>query len=602
MFSADISAACSELASSSYQASSVSAVHSPTKRKMKAEIGKLRTRLHRMKKKVKAATSVQISKSAKQAKVERIVSELQQYLPKSTVDFIRGQIVRSQRMKTGARWTISDKMLALSIFYHSRKAYKIIGKLFAMPSKRTLQRALQKSNIAPGFTDSLFSALKMKVNAMSELDKQCVLVFDEMSLKTGLTYNAQTDSIEGFENLGSVGTTKYVANHALAFMVRGLASKWKQPVGYFLTSGTVTPVVLKTIVRNCICKLADIGLNVRVIVCDQGSNNRSMIKSLNVTPESPFFANDGNKIFVMFDPPHLIKNIRNNFRKHGFLWDEEWILWSYVQDFYEFDKTNPVKMAPKLTPKHVYLPAFTAMRVKYATQIMSHTVAAAISTLSTLGHLPASASKTAKFIDKFDKLFNAFNSISLTSSQPFRHALSNTSQHLDFLQNSLTFLNSVSKPDGKSVPCLEGWKTSVNALTQLWSELHMHGFKFLLTSRLNQDCVENMFSVIRGKGGNRDNPDPQQFRAAFRQVVVDQLLKPSDFGNCQDDLDSILLSLNHMATEKTDKRCTESASEVNVVYRVDVSLPPPCGFLPCSSINVTGPCQHHFIMCQLIRA
>ena len=71
--------------------------------------------------------------------------------------------------------------------YHNRKAYKIIGKHFAMSSKRTLQRALQKCNIAPGFTDSLFSALKMNVNAMSELDKHCVLVFDEMSLKTGLT-------------------------------------------------------------------------------------------------------------------------------------------------------------------------------------------------------------------------------------------------------------------------------------------------------------------------------------------------------------------------------------------------------------------------------
>ena len=104
-----------------------------------------------------------------------------------------------------------------------------------------------------------------------------------------------------------------------------------------------------------------------------------MIKSPNVTPESPFFANDGNKICVMFDPPHLIKNIRNNFRKHGFLWDEERILWNHVQDFYEFDQTNPVKMTPKLTPKHIYLPAFTAMTVKYATQIMRHTVVAEIS-------------------------------------------------------------------------------------------------------------------------------------------------------------------------------------------------------------------------------
>ena len=31
-----------------------------------------------------------------------------------------------------------------------------------------------------------------------------------------------------------------MATHALAFMVRGLATKWKQPVGYFLSAGPVT--------------------------------------------------------------------------------------------------------------------------------------------------------------------------------------------------------------------------------------------------------------------------------------------------------------------------------------------------------------------------
>ena len=91
--------------------------------------------------------------------------------------------------------------------------------------------------------------------------------------------------------------------------------------------------------------------------------------------------------------------------------------------FFEFDNKNPVKMAPKLTHKHIYLPAFTAMRVKYATQVLSHTMASGISTLSVLGQLPSAASETAKFIDKFDKLFNAFNSVSLSSPQQYRHAI-----------------------------------------------------------------------------------------------------------------------------------------------------------------------------------
>ena len=59
----------------------------------------------------------------------------------------------------------------------------------------------------------------------------------------------------------------------------------------------------------------------------------------------------------------------------------------------------------------------------------------------------------------------------------------------------------------------------------------------LCTNRLNQDCVENMFSIVRGKGGHRDNPDPKEFRLAFRQVMVDRLLSVSEFSNCKDDVD-----------------------------------------------------------------
>ena len=50
--------------------------------------------------KVKRSTmTARTSRRAKQAKIDGIVSELQQYLSKSTVDFIRGQIVKSQCMK-----------------------------------------------------------------------------------------------------------------------------------------------------------------------------------------------------------------------------------------------------------------------------------------------------------------------------------------------------------------------------------------------------------------------------------------------------------------------------------------------------------------------
>ena len=69
------------------------------------------------------------------------------------------------------------------------------------------------------------------------------------------------------------------------------------------------------------------------------------------------------------------------------------------------------------------------------------------------------------------------------------------------------------------LPCLKGWQMGIQCLLQLWEVLKTeHSAKFLMTSRINQDCVENLFSIIRAKGAQRDNPDSGQFRAAFAQV------------------------------------------------------------------------------------
>ena len=117
--------------------------------------------------------------------------------------------------------------------------------------------------------------------------------------------------------------------------------------------------------------------------------------------------------------------------------------------------------------------------------------------------------------------------------------------HLLF--HSHLFINDstdVSNKGKKSPPCLEGWQISINALMMLWDKLHSeHDFRFLLTNRLNQDCVENLFSIIRAKGAQRDNPDAGQFRAAFRQVMV---MIPSKGGNCEEDVDKFICILENI--------------------------------------------------------
>lgn len=80
---------------------------------------------------------------------------------------------------------------------------------------------------------------------------------------------------------------------------------------------------------------------------------------------------------------------------------------------------------------------------------------------------------------------------------------------------------------------------------------------FFLTSRLNQDCIENLFSSIRGKGGHRDNPDSVQFRSALQQCMVDKLILSSNTKNCKDDIDSFLFGLQSITTAK----CTPKSNQ-----------------------------------------
>ena len=154
------------------------------------------------------------------------------------------------------------------------------------------------------------------------------------------------------------------------------------------------------------------------LVCDQGSNNRSFLQQLErVSITKPYTEHNGKKIFIFYDPPHLLKNVRNNLKKADLQVGDNMVSWQHIVDFYNFDKMQVIQMAPKLKDKHIELPPFASMQVNLAAQVLSHSVAAGISTLVVLKQLNEDAKYTAQFIEHFDVLFNCFNSRNLMSSQ-----------------------------------------------------------------------------------------------------------------------------------------------------------------------------------------
>ena len=517
---------------------------------LKRKISSLRSRLYRRKKK---DLKEKLSKKTKTARrpnksIQDLGRRLSEFFSGATLEFLRTQLRLINRKRHGFRWKDDDKAFALSLYHASPKACRILKQLFLLPSVNTLRKIMQKIRVYPGFNRVILKALQTKILSMPPHSELCSITFDEMALKEAVEYNKEKDEVEGLEDFGSNGRTKYVVNHATVFMARGLISPWKQAVGYALSSGPIKYSDLHSLLLECIESLQNSGLNVKVVIADQGSNNRKMFEACcNVSAENPFFFVNGKKVFVIYDPPHLLKNVRNNLRRNGFLVNGKEVSWAHVKDFYYLDKRNQIRVAPKLTDKHIELPPFAALRVKYAAQVLSHSVASGLALLAASGIFSEDVLSTAHFLENFDQLFNAFNSGNLRSSQKMGHGLSEHSGHHEFLRNALEWLQSISLPPTSRVrklPCLTGWKMGIRALL-LWDDLHTeHGVKFLLTNRLNQDCLENLFSTIRGKGGHGDNPSAQQFRIRLRQTMVDSFFVHSQSSNCKEDYDKSLIALS----------------------------------------------------------
>ena len=210
------------------------------------------------------------------------------------------------------------------------------------------------------------------------------------------------------------------------------------------------------------------------------------------------------------------------------------------------------------------------MWVNLAAQVLSHSVVARISTVVVLKQLNEDAKYTAQFIEHFDVLFNCFNSHNLKSSQKLGKAFSDRSGHHGFLKDSFKLLNTIKTKGGAELPCIFGWKLNIVSLFGLWEYLKKEqGFKFLSTSRLNQDCAENLFSIIHGMGGHRDNPSVAQLKACFKYVVAYQLFVQSHLSNCQVDNDAMVLNIGDIAMAHYEKPVTE---DIETLQTADIAM------------------------------
>lgn len=467
------------------------------------------------------------------------------------------QLELHSKKKKGRRYSPQMKSIAVSLYHASGKAYRVLSKLFILPTKSSLRRYISRMPAATGISQGALNIIKKKVDNMNEQEKLCTLCMDEVSLKTNLYYDITKDRIIGLEDFGNGTRTNKVANQALTILLRSISGKWKQPLGYALVNGACPREEMEELMKSAIDKVERIGLNVVVVMSDMGSNFQSLANHLGVTPERPWFIHNNKKYFLMFDPPHLIKCVRNNLLNYTFKFGNYTAQWKDIADFYEKDKELPIRAAPKLTEKHIRPNNFCKMKVKYATQVLSHTVAASLCTYVSIGGLASSAMGTAELLFKFDSLFDCVNVSKINSPKVLKCAMTTTSSHQKYMEEAFAFIKELKVFQGNEevtgrIKCLRGWLVTIKAILSIWDQLHQnHAFKFLLTRRLNTDPIENFFGSIRQQGGNSDNPTPIQFTRAFRKLFFSSFLNSST-GNCAEDFDDLLAQFAKAKSKKSN--------------------------------------------------
>ncbi|KAK3920775.1 Transposable element P transposase [Frankliniella fusca] len=295
------------------------------------------------------------------------------------------------------------------------------------------------------------------------------------------------------------------------------------------------------------------GINILAVVSDGCAVNRAFISMHTPATQSKLHpglvfdtrnpCSPNRNVHFIADPPHLLKTIRNNFAKSGLhkkctrllTKNGEYIVWKTVENLYIADMQMSLRRCPKLNSQNVYLNGYSCMKVSYAAQVLSNTVAQDLKSRNIPG-----TSETVTFIKKVNDFFANVNGA--WSQQGIRTANYRLNPYssvddprfeelLDFEKYFLDWQNEVQNnvkipkgSKGKAIlshQTLEGIYITVNAFIGAVKYLVKDaGVKFVCARVFCQDALEQYFGKQRASCGGGQNPTVDAFMNNDMRITI----------------------------------------------------------------------------------
>ncbi|XP_051159622.1 uncharacterized protein LOC127285741 [Leptopilina boulardi] len=466
------------------------------------------------------------------------------------------EIIRAAKYTNpkGRRYSDDFIMLCLLMNIRSPSFYEFLRKndILPLPCSKTVRDYLSMIRTKCGFDDGFFKLLEKSFKGKDPMKRHGILILDEIHLRKSISVSSKDLTYSGLTDFGENNkkgeNLDAVATHGLVLMFQSLTEKYSQPIAVFASKNSVHGNELAKLVVQSIYYLENCGAKIHGILGDGASTNDKMWKLLNIKSSREdtkcWFTHpcdENRKVFMFSDAPHLIKCIRNrlysnNLRIHP---DENEIKWDYFLHLFHVDSNHEarVRACPKLTKRHIKLDPQGLMRVRYATQIFSDSVAKGL-IFYQMHQYPQfeGCEDTANFCMKMNEMFDALN-----RHQP-NQGLTPNSKDFKVLQNILLWLNNweINLENGlideSNYLTLETAGrlrvTIMSTLTMCHYLIDKFDFSYLLTGKVNQDNLEKFFGTIRLAAGSNEHPTCPTFLQLYKLLAAYSILKPPRYGNC----------------------------------------------------------------------
>lgn len=455
-----------------------------------------------------------------------------------------------QGNKSGEKYPEAVRSFCLSLHYLGPKSYRFVRSKFLnhLPHESTILKWYQNSDLdrSQGIGENALKILRERAEKREKDGKCpliCSLIFDEMMIKKHIEWCPSSQSYVGLTY--NAADTQYdelpMAKEAIVFMISGVNEFFELPVAFYfiisLTAAERTNLVMKLIteITHCnviISNLCFDGLTANATMCEMlGCSFKDEIK--------PYFTSTINNrpIYVIFDPSHMLKLLRNTIGNRKALFDEKGqkIDWNHFIALEKYSSENNFGLTHKLTKRHIQFET-RKMHVETAAQTLSSSVANAMEFLMKSGvEQFECASETIKFIRHINHVFDVMNTFQINNNHgnPFKNALNseNQAEIFEFLQNAKDYfysLHVLSLENKKKIRLIDskvktgcrGFVVNIISITAMYTEFveQRHWLLFFATYRLSQDHIEMFFGKIRSSNGHNDNPTSKQFISSYRKL------------------------------------------------------------------------------------